>query len=76
MSRDVRGPLTSGGTPLPSRAVALRRPGARAGRRETGWPGLEEGEEADLVVYPEDPREDLAALASPSLVVLRGRPVA
>jgi imidazolonepropionase-like amidohydrolase len=41
-----------------------------------GWPGLEEGEAADLVVYPEDPREDLAALASPSLVVLRGRPVA
>ena len=41
-----------------------------------GWPGLEEGEEADLVVYAEDPREDLAALTSPSLVVLRGRPVA
>ena len=39
-----------------------------------GWPGLEEGEEADLVVYPEDPREDLAVLAAPSLVVLRGRP--
>ena len=41
-----------------------------------GWPGLEEGEEADLVVYADDPREDLAALAGPSLVVLRGRPVA
>ena len=40
-----------------------------------GWPGLEEGEEADLVVYADDPREDLAALAAPSLVVLRGRPV-
>jgi imidazolonepropionase-like amidohydrolase len=38
-----------------------------------GWPGLEEGDEADLVVYPEDPREDLAVLASPALVVLRGR---
>ena len=37
-----------------------------------GWPGLEEGEEADLVVYADDPREDLAALAAPSLVVLRG----
>ncbi len=39
-----------------------------------GWPGLEEGEEADLVVYADDPREDLAALAAPSLVVLRGIP--
>ena len=45
------------------------------GAREwLGWPGLEEGEEADLVVYPEDPREDLAVLAAPSLVVLRGIP--
>ena len=41
-----------------------------------GRPGLEEGEEADLVVYADDPREDLAALAAPTLVVLRGRPVA
>ncbi len=39
-----------------------------------GWPALEEGEEADLVVYADDPREDLAALATPSLVVLRGIP--
>ena len=39
-----------------------------------GRPGLEEGEEADLVVYADDPREDLAALAAPTLVVLRGRP--
>jgi imidazolonepropionase-like amidohydrolase len=37
-----------------------------------GWPGLEEGEDADLVVYADDPREDLAVLAAPSLVVLRG----
>ncbi|MGN6161174.1 MAG: amidohydrolase family protein [Marmoricola sp.] len=35
--------------------------------------GLEEGDEADFVVYPTDPREDLNALAKPSLVVLRGR---
>jgi imidazolonepropionase-like amidohydrolase len=40
-----------------------------------GRPGLEEGEEADLVVYADDPRDDLATLAAPSLVVLRGRPV-
>ena len=34
----------------------------------------EEGAQADLVVYAADPREDLAALAAPSLVVLRGTP--
>ena len=33
-------------------------------------------EDADLVVYADDPREDLAALAAPSLVVLRGIPYA
>ena len=37
-----------------------------------GWPGLGEGDEADLVVYPADPRADLGVLAAPSLVVLRG----
>jgi len=41
-----------------------------------GRPGLEEGSPADLVVYPADPRTDVAVLAAPSLVVLRGRPVA
>jgi imidazolonepropionase-like amidohydrolase len=38
-------------------------------------PGLEEGAPADLVVYDDDPREDVAVLAAPRLVVLRGRPV-
>lgn len=38
--------------------------------------GLGEGEEADFVVYPNNPMQDLSALASPSLVVLRGRVVA
>jgi imidazolonepropionase-like amidohydrolase len=41
-----------------------------------GWPGLEEGEEADLVVYGADPRQDLAVLGTPSAVILRGRIVA
>ncbi len=36
-------------------------------------PGLEEGAPADLVVYPADPREDVAVLAHPRVVVLRGR---
>ncbi len=43
------------------------------GAREwLGRPGLEEGDPADLVVYAEDPREDLAVLAHPRIVMLRG----
>ena len=42
-------------------------------RRWLGRPGLVEGESADLVVYPDDPRKDIAVLAAPSHVVLRGR---
>ena len=38
-----------------------------------GRPGLEEGEDADLLVLPADPRADLGVLAHPSMVVLRGR---
>jgi imidazolonepropionase-like amidohydrolase len=38
-----------------------------------GRPGLVEGESADLVVYPGDPREDVGVLAAPRAVVLRGR---
>ncbi|MGL5850570.1 MAG: amidohydrolase family protein, partial [Phycicoccus sp.] len=37
-----------------------------------GRPGLEEGEEADLVVYPADPGADVGVLAHPTMVVLRG----
>ncbi|HWU22020.1 MAG TPA: amidohydrolase, partial [Nocardioides sp.] len=39
-------------------------------------PGLDEGDPADFVVYPRDPREDLSVLLEPSAVVLRGRVVA
>jgi len=42
-------------------------------RRWLGRPGLEEGASADLVVYPDDPREDVGVLAHPTAVVLRGR---
>lgn len=35
--------------------------------------GLGEGHEADFVVYPANPLEDLSALAKPSLIVLRGQ---
>ena len=38
-----------------------------------GRPGLDEGESADLIVYQVDPRADIAVLAAPEHVVLRGR---
>jgi len=38
-----------------------------------GRPGLVEGAPADLVVYPADPRADVAVLAQPLAIVLRGR---
>jgi imidazolonepropionase-like amidohydrolase len=38
-----------------------------------GRPGLAEGERADLVVYPADPRDDVTVLRAPRAVVLRGR---
>ena len=47
-----------------------------AAREWLGRPGLEEGDPADLVVLPSDPRADLAALADPVAIVLRGRVVA
>jgi imidazolonepropionase-like amidohydrolase len=37
-----------------------------------GRPGLEEGADADLVVYAADPRREIRALAAPEHVVLRG----
>ncbi|MFE0687825.1 amidohydrolase family protein [Streptomyces sp. JH002] len=45
-------------------------------RQWLGRPGLTEGAPADLVVYGEDPRAELAVLARPRRVVLRGRVVA
>ena len=43
------------------------------GAREwLGRPGLEEGADADLVVYAADPRREIRALAAPAHVVLRG----
>jgi imidazolonepropionase-like amidohydrolase len=45
------------------------------GRDWLGFPSLVEGGLADLVVYPEDPRADLAVVRHPSRIVLRGRVV-
>jgi imidazolonepropionase-like amidohydrolase len=38
-----------------------------------GRPGLIEGQPADLVVYPADPRTDVAVLAVPTAIVLNGQ---
>jgi imidazolonepropionase-like amidohydrolase len=46
------------------------------GRQWLGWPGLDEGAPADLVVYAEDPRVSLATLAEPRRIVLRGTVIA
>ena len=55
---------------LPTDAILAA---ATWGAREwLGRPGLDEGEEADLVVLPTDPRTDLGVLAHPVAVVLRG----
>jgi imidazolonepropionase-like amidohydrolase len=48
--------------------------GSWGAREFLGFPGLVEGGLADLVVYDDDPREDLTALLSPRLIVLRGNP--
>ena len=45
-------------------------------REWLGHPGLDEGDPADLVVYPSDPTADLSVLRRPLRVVLRGRVVA
>ncbi len=40
-----------------------------------GLPGIVEGAPADLVGYPDDPREDVEALRRPGCIILDGRPV-
>lgn len=46
--------------------------GSWEARRYLGLPALEEGAPADVVVYPDDPTEDLSILDHPSLIVLDG----
>ncbi|MFK5583657.1 amidohydrolase family protein [Serinicoccus sp. LYQ131] len=53
----------------PVQAIGAATWGARAW---LGRPGIAEGESADLVVYRDDPREDVRTLADPYRVVLRG----
>jgi imidazolonepropionase-like amidohydrolase len=51
------------------------RAGSWGARQWLGLPGLVEGGLADLVVYDDDPRDDLNVLISPRRIVLRGRVV-
>lgn len=63
--------LVKAGIPVPDVLSA-----ASWGAREwLGRPGLAEGAPADLVVYADDPREDVRVLGAPRQVVLEGRPV-
>lgn len=47
-----------------------------AARRFLGAGALDDSDPADLLVLPRDPREDIAELADPTAIVLRGRRVA
>lgn len=49
--------------------------GTWAARSWLGRPGLEEGADADLVVYAADPRTDIGVVADPLGIVLRGNVV-
>lgn len=55
--------------------VDVLRAGSWGARDWLGFPGLVEGGLADLTCYDTDPRVDLAALRTPSLMVLKGRPL-
>lgn len=61
--------LTKAGL-TPTEAISA---GCWRARAWLGHPGIEEGASADVVVYPEDPREDIGVLTAPTAVVLRGR---
>lgn len=43
------------------------------GREFLGFPGLEEGQRADFVIYDSDPYDDIAILGRPQAVYLAGR---
>jgi imidazolonepropionase-like amidohydrolase len=49
--------------------------GSWGARTWLGFPGLVEGGLADLLVFDDDPRLDLAVLRTPRVRVLRGRPL-
>ncbi len=56
---------------LPAEAALAA--GSWVARGYLGLPGIEAGAPADLVVFPDDPRQDLSVLDHPALIVLGGR---
>ncbi len=67
--RDALRALVGAGLP---QAEVIAQASWRA-RAWLGWPGLDEGAPADLVVYDADPRVDLSTVDSPRRIVIRGR---
>ena len=63
--------LVGAGIPQPD-VIALA---SWKAREWLGLSGLVEGADADLIVYPQDPRQELATLYEPTRTVLRGRVV-
>jgi imidazolonepropionase-like amidohydrolase len=59
------------GLPLESALAA----GTYGAREWLGMQGLEHGARADLVLFREDPRQDLTALSRPELIIIGGRQV-
>lgn len=49
--------------------------GSWEAREYLGLPGVEIGAAADLVVFPDDPREDLDLLDHPTIIIMGGRAV-
>jgi imidazolonepropionase-like amidohydrolase len=69
---DEAAELVQAGVPAPEVVAAA----SWRTRAYLGVPALAEGESADLVLYPADPRTDIAVLRAPTAVVLRGAVVA
>lgn len=75
----AHGRLADEAAEMVAAGVPVRDVVAAASWRTRAWlgvPGLAEGESADLVAYPTDPRADVRVLAAPGAVVLRGARVA
>lgn len=70
IAREVAELVTAGIPPVAALDAACW--GARSW---LGRAAIEEAAPADLVVYPDDPREDVGVLAHPCLVILRGRAI-
>lgn len=61
--------LAAAGLPVRDALAA----GSWEARRYLGLPLIEDGAPADLVIYPDDPTEDLSVLAHPSLIMIGGK---